>query len=195
MGKKSKVVPIFLKKLAAHFDADPGDLPVIERVFPRYERPNLHQAIEDVAAGGGELLGIVARNDYGTTSLSKLARPGSASEFDLGPVEHVDETLPGDRRIACVKRGLRLFRRRGKPVALLLDEERYTASPGLRLEVMASDREAAEDFIRLVEKETRVGKAFRGGVLSLEGDCYRGVAIKFHQLPQKLSEKPSFCGF
>jgi ATP-dependent 26S proteasome regulatory subunit len=67
---------------------------------------------------------------------------------------------------------------------MFLDEERYTASPGLRLEVMASDREAAEDFIRLVEKETRVGKAFRGGVLSLEGDCYRGVSIKFHQLPE-----------
>lgn len=183
MGKK-KSPPVLWQKLADHFETDPGELPVIERMFPTYERPNLHQAVADLTGGDGELTGIVMRHEYMTASLAKFARRTSARDFDQGPVAHVDETLPGDRRLACVKRGLRLFRHRGKAIAVLLDEERYSSSPGLKLEVMAAERETAEDFIRRVEAETRVGKAFRGGVLSLEGDCHRGFSVQFHQLPE-----------
>jgi len=186
MAKKAKAVPVFLGKLKAHFGVDPGNLPVIERVFQRYERANLHQAIEDIVAqqGAVELIGIVVVEEYRSVSLAKLSRVQSSGEFDEGPVEHVDEILPGDHRLACLKRGLRLFRFRGQPVAVLVDESQFSSNPGLRLEVMAVNREAAEDFLRLVEKETRFGKAFRGGVLSLELDCFRNVAIKFHQLPE-----------
>ena len=187
MPKKQKSTPVLLKRLAAHFAADPSELPVLERVFPKYDRPNLHQAIEAIASGdgSGEWSGIVVKSEYSSPTLAKLSRQMSSVEFDQGPVEYVDETLPGDCRIACVKRGLRLLQHRGHPIALLLDEEpRYSGNPGLRLEVMADTREAAEDFLRRLEKDTRFGKVFRGGVLSLETDCFRNTAIKFHQLPQ-----------
>ncbi|WP_193214846.1 AAA family ATPase [Luteolibacter marinus] len=185
MGKKSKATPGLLKKLTTHFGTDPGKLPVIERNFPKYDRPNLHQALEELTGDEGDLLGVIIQNDYSIASLSKLSRSTSAAQFDEGPVSLVDETLPGERRLACVKRGLRLFHHRNQPLALLIDEgERYSPTPGLRLEVMAADRELAEHFLRIVETETRAGKAFRGGVLSLEGDCYRGVSVKFHQLPR-----------
>lgn len=193
MGKKKSTAknskPVLWQKLANHFDADPGELPVIERMFDNYERPNLHQAVADLTDGDGELCGIVMRHEYMNPSLSKFAREGSSRDFDVGPVAHVDEELPGDRRLACVKRGLKLFLHRGKPVALLLDEERYSPTPGLRLEVMAADREAAEDFLRRVETETRAGKAFRGGILSLEGDCRGGFSLQFHKLPSITREE------
>src|SRR5690606_28300486 len=127
MASKTKADPPLLRKLAGHFGTDPGLLPVLERTFPTYERANLHQAIEGNLPidEPGEWCGVVPRNDYGTTSLSKFVRPGSAKDFDPGPVAYVDETLPGNRRLACVKRGLRLFRYRGEPVAVFLDETRF----------------------------------------------------------------------
>ncbi len=50
MGKK-KSKPVLWQKLAHHFGTDPGELPVIERMFDNYERPNLHQAVADLTAG------------------------------------------------------------------------------------------------------------------------------------------------
>lgn len=184
MAKKTKQLPVFLDKLKNHFGCDPGALPVIERAFGSYERPNLHQAVVEAARDGGDLLGIVVRDEYRVVTLSKLARQESSREFDVGPVSYVDEILPGNRRLSCVKRGLRLFLFRKKPVALLVDQERFTGTPSLRLEVMAADREDAELLLRLIETKTSAGDAFRGGVLSLEFDCFRALAVKFHQLPQ-----------
>lgn len=186
MAKKPKSVPVFLGKLRDHFDCDPGGLPVIERMFGAYERPNLHQAVEDAVAEGGKgaLLGIIVRDEYRSATLSKLARPEGSSEFDEGPVSYVDEMLPGNRRLSCVKRGLHLFHFRKKPVALLLDQDRFTSTPGLRLEVMAATREDAEILLRLIERQTSSGDAFRGGVLSMELDCFRSLTLKFHQLPE-----------
>ena len=175
--------PILLEKLAKHFGCDPGSLPVLERTFEKYQRPNLHQAIEEIGGKSAKWLGVVNLQDYGLASLAKLCRVSSAHLFDAGPVQHVDEILPGDQRLACVKRGMKLCKHRGVPVAINLDEERFTTTPGIQVEVMAADRELAEDLMRRIESVTVYGKAFRGGVISMAGDCYRGFALKFHQLP------------
>ena len=190
MGKKKdNAVPVLLRRLSDHFGADPGSLPLVERTFAKYDRPNLHQAIMEIAGDRVELLGVIPPNEYEPVSLAKIARHASAKYLDLGPVQHVDETLPGNRRLACVKRGLFLFRYRDVPVAIMQDQERFTASPGPRIEVMAGEREIAEDLLRRIEQETLQGKAFRGGVISLQGDCHRGFALKFHHLPALAREE------
>ncbi|WP_052574010.1 ATP-binding protein [Haloferula sp. BvORR071] len=176
--------PVLFQKLVKHFGCDPGALPLLERTFEKYERPNLYQALEEIGGKSGSWHGVVNFQDYGVASLSKFCRPASADQFDAGPVQHVDEILPGKQRLACVKRGMKLCKYRGMPVAIHLDEERFTATPKIQMEVMAADRGLAEELMRRIESVTTYGKAFRGGVISMAGDCYRGFALKFHQLPQ-----------
>lgn len=178
--------PALLEKLAAHFGQDCSGLPVLERAFPRYERANLHQGLEGLLekCENRQLVGVITSEDYHACSLAKLTRPRSASSYDEGPVEYVDETIPGGRSLGCVKRGLYLFQYRGQPLVVLIDEERFTSNPGIRLEVMGSTKESGEDFLRLISREVQAGKAFRGGVLSLSSNCYGSLELKFHQLPE-----------
>src|SRR5258708_1758571 len=120
MSKKSaKIKSTLLRRLRKHFGADPAALPVLEHTVAEYERPNLHLAIEDLMAEA-DLFGIVVPEDYHTVSISKLSRDATARQFDVGPIEYVDVPLANGEKVACVKRGLYLFRCDGEPAALLI---------------------------------------------------------------------------
>jgi hypothetical protein len=178
--------PGLLKRLRSHFGGDPSGLPVLEQHFQFYERPNLHLAVEEVLQGSGrraELIGLVISEEYRGVSLSKLSRAATARHFDEGPVEYIDVALAGERRLACVKRGLYFIRDQDRPAALLVTEQQYTRSPGVVVEVMGADREHAEVFLRRLTRHTRCGQAYRGHVLSLERDCFGGMSVQFHALP------------
>jgi hypothetical protein len=179
--------PDLLRRLRSHFGEDPAKLAVVQQDFAFHERPNLHLAVEELVAkpeGRPDLVGIVVTEDYHGVSLSKLSREASARHFDEGPVEYSDEPLANDQQLACVKRGLYLFRDDNQPIALLITQERYSYPPAIRAEVMAADRELAERFVRLLTRRTRHGKAFRGNVLSLEENCHGGLSVRFHHLPR-----------
>jgi cell division protease FtsH len=184
MGKRRKRAPALLKRLQQHFQRNPAELPVIEQKFEPYERPNLHLAIEELLQEPGrdpELLGIVVAEEYHSLTLSKLSRKSSARSFDEGPVEYVDVALAGGQQLACLKRGLYLFRHENQPIAMLVAEERFHET--LSVEVMGVDRASAEEFLRRLTRRTRHGKAFRGHVLSVEQDCHRRLSVRFHALP------------
>lgn len=94
--------PLLLAQLQAHFGVDPAGLPALEQNYAFYERANLHLAIEELAKSAETpptLLGIVVDEDHSTVSLSKLSRPATAQNFDIGPVEYVDEPLPNKQRL------------------------------------------------------------------------------------------------
>ncbi|MDP7016039.1 MAG: ATP-binding protein [Pirellulaceae bacterium] len=172
-----------LNRLKEHFESDPATLPVIRQDVAIYERPNMHLAIEELLGdGGAELVGVVDL-DYEVT-LARISRQSSAKEFDEGPVEYFDVPVAGGRKLACVKKGIYLFADEGSKCALLVGEERYGHPPKLKVEVMASQREVSEGFLRKLIAKTRQGKAYRGHVLSIERDCYGGVSINFHSLPK-----------
>jgi hypothetical protein len=175
-----------LRRLRSHFGTDPTMLPVLEQAFALYERPNLHLALEETVAPAKrktELLGVVAMQEYYVPSLARLSRAASARHFDVGPVEYVDAPLPGEQHLACVKNGLYLVEDDGRPLAILLAEQRHAWPQGITIEVMAAERDHAERSIRALTRLTRHGKAFRGHVLSLEEDCHRALSVQFHHLP------------
>jgi len=184
--KNRRSAPLLLRCLAKHFDADPADLPVVLQSFEMHDRPNLHLAIEELLAAPrtpSQLIGVLARDEYRSPSLGRLSREASAKQFEQGPVEYVDVSLPGGRRLACVKCGLYLIREHKRPLALLIATPMHAHPPVLQVEVMASDREQAEQFLRRVQVKTTQGKAYRGHVLSVEEDCYGRVSINSHTLP------------
>src|SRR5687767_2941670 len=114
--------------LRAHFGKDPSKLPVVETLFGFHERPNLHLALQDLLdrpERKSRLTGIILSEHYETVSLSKLSKPNSAKPFEEGPVEYADVAIGPDRKLACVKRGLYLFKREGSPAALLVSEQQY----------------------------------------------------------------------
>ncbi len=179
MAKKNTAL---LNRLKDHFDSDPAKLPVIGQDVEIYDRPNMHLAIEELLGNGqSELVGIVDF-DYEVT-LARISRQSSAKEFDEGPVEYFDVALAAGRKLACVKKGLYFFEESGAKCVMLVGEKRYSHPPKLNVEVMASDREIAEGFLRKLISNTRLGKAYRGHVLSLERDCYGGIIVNFHTLP------------
>ncbi|HVK15649.1 MAG TPA: AAA family ATPase [Fimbriiglobus sp.] len=184
--KRAAKLPELLALLRGHFRADPADLPVVEQEFPEYHRANLHLTVSELLPpeGAYRLLGVVPRRDYDSINLPKLTRRETAHEYQRGPVEYLDVSLADDRTLACVKRGLYLFRDGSAPVAMLVADDMFSRhTQTLRVAVMAADREAAERFARKLAKGVRHGTAFRGKVLSVESGCHGGVSVRFHRLP------------
>lgn len=179
--------PPLLARLWAHFGQDPGKLPVLEQEFANYERPNLHIAIEELLSPSGSdavLIGVVLAEEYQSVTLAKMARPATSLAMDEGPVEYVDVPLSDERTLACVKRGLYLFRHEGHPAAMLLTQPVHAHPPRISASVMAADRERAEQVVRRLTRLARVGKAYRGQVLSIQSDCYGDLRVHFHRLAQ-----------
>jgi hypothetical protein len=171
--------------LTSHLGEAANELPVLRQSFEDYERPNLHLAIEELIADGvrlEKLFGVVER-DYPAT-LSRLVSADSDSDFRSGPVEYIDLGVGSDSNVACVKRGVYLLREGDKPCALLVTNEEHSYPPKLMVEVMAPDRAHGQDFLRRLTRASRLGKAYRGKVFSIERDCYRSLIVKFHPLPK-----------
>src|SRR5579872_1862291 len=182
--KKITRVPALFTRLRKHFSTDPGKLPVVEQTFQLYDRANLHITIEELLAKcNTTLIGIVLPHYYDTVSLAKISRESTAKGYEEGPVEYVDVELADNRRLACVKQGLYTFHDDGQPVVLLITPPLHHHDGGIRVVVMAVDREAAEQFTRKLAQGVRHGSAFRGKVLSVEQNCYGQISIRFHKLP------------
>ena len=110
--------------------------------------------------------------------MARLVNQTSANDFSQGPVEYIDVTLGPDEQLACVKTGIYLFKDDdAASLALLVNVERHSFPSKLFIEVMASERSTAETFLRKIADATRVGKAYRGKVFSLEKNCYGGVEV------------------
>jgi cell division protease FtsH len=184
--KSHKTLPVLLRRLRKHFGTEPAELPVVEQQFGVHERPNLHLAIEELLSAHGresELVGILAHEEHHSPSLARLSREAAARHFDQGPVEYFDVPLPGGRDLACVKTGLYLIGEEEGALALLVTMPRFAHPACIQVEVMASDQDQAERFLRQLQRVTRQGKAYRGHVLSLERDCYGATTIRHHALP------------
>jgi hypothetical protein len=184
--KKQKTAPVLLRRLRKHCGSEPAELPVVEQQFGLHEMPNLHLAVVDMLDDPdrqAELVGILALEEYHGPSLARLSREASARRFEEGPVEYFDVPLPGGRHLACVKSGLYLVREKDGPLALLVTRPAHAHPPSIHVEVMAAQRDHAERFLRLLQRLTHHGKAYRGHVLSLERDCWGGMSVGHHTLP------------
>lgn len=178
--------PVIYRRLNEHFGTDPAEMLVISQQYGFYQRANVHYAIEELlgdADPNGSLVGIVVNESYESISLGKLSRPLTSVNYDEGPVQYVDEPLPNDQRVSCIRHGLHLISLQGKLLALLISEASYGPHTGIVVEVMAEDKAVVERVAARLERSVRFGKAFRGAVLSLERDCYGNTNIKFHNLP------------
>lgn len=184
-AKRSDDPEFFYKRLTEHFGTDPGALPVVSHVVETYNRPNLHLAIQALLSESTshDLFGVLTLDEYRGINLAHLARGRTSSQFLTGPVEYQDVPLAGGEHLACVKRGLYFVRSRRGPFVLLATDVQHSYPPSIRVELMAGDRDLAQEMSRRVAYLTNRCEAFRGQVISLELDCNRQMSIRFHSLP------------
>src|SRR5262245_20186928 len=124
--------PALLTRLRSHFDGDAASLPIVEQDIPIYDRANLHLTVNEMLSQAGrqtELIGVLVLEHYQEARLAQLTRAASAKNFEVGPVNYVDVALAEGGQLACVKRGLYLFRYDDRPIAMLLQESGNSYRP------------------------------------------------------------------
>ena len=183
-SKKTTAEPTLYVRLQDHFGKIPAELPVLEQSFAGYEPANFQLALNEILSElecATDSIGIVSR-DWDGPSLAKISRPKMAKDFSDGPVEYVDVSLAEGQQLACIKQGLILLKVENEAVALLIHQHRHSYDRSFIAEVMGSSREVAERFLRRLTHETRLGRAFKGKILSLETDCRGQMTVHFHRL-------------
>jgi hypothetical protein len=187
--------PYFVGLLRGHFGADPALLPIVTASLEPSEHPNVQLAVDALVAAGGrsaELVGVSHEMKRMTgVGLAELVTPGRGGSFSArgasaGPVEYSALPLDEGRTLRCVQHGLYLLAEGDHRVALLLrGPEDHGFQRRMLVEVMAPDREAAEEVLAELRTRMREGNVYRGRVLSLspEEGSSGAVAVRFHRLP------------
>ena len=185
--------PVFLKRLRAHFDADPTTFPIVREEFDPSDHPNVQKALEAYFSERNcspELVGITADQAfaYGGIGLAQLivqGRPGlwggpGATE---GSVQYVNIPLNDDQVLACVQCGLYLIADKGQRLAVLVrGPSDMGISRNVHVEAMAADRSHAEKFLADLRLIIRKRNVYRGQVISLVADRHE-IKVAFHPLP------------
>lgn len=172
-----------------HFDRRPLEtIDVVERTFPFRAAPDLQVALDRLGTAGFDIVHQFA-TDHGRQPVQQFeavyvkdrrnpVKPTTPKyeEFDIGEEEPM----------RCLKDGLWLLSRDGRPAVVLLDTSNYS---GIRLLVATGNEDEAQQVSRAlfahVEATIRESRCYRGKVLSLESkEMYSGHAhgIVVHRL-------------
>ena len=179
--------PYFLERLRAHFGGDPSRLPTLRETVDKPDHPNLQLAIDSYLAAEDRratLIGIMGGEMYREPSIATLLIPSHHGfETTEGPVEYTNVRLADDQMLPCVARGLYLIEQGDQRCVLLVSvPPEYSPKEGLRLEVMAEDRDTAVRLFADLRKSMRTRNVYRGQVVSLEPSRYESLNVRFHRL-------------
>jgi hypothetical protein len=188
VGSSPPTPPYFLERLRQHFGQDPAKLPTLREQVDKPDHPNLQLAIDDYLAAGerrADLVGFMGGHAYHETSIASLLMAGRADfETIEGPVEYKNVRLADDKVLSCVARGLYFIEDGPKRFALLVAVPNdYSPRQGVRVEVMAVDRDEAVRLLADLRNAMRVRNIYRGHVVSLEPGRFDSLDVRFHHLP------------
>ena len=162
--------PELRERLAAHFGADPAQLPIVTRPLQEWDRPNFQVAVDALLDGRrSHLLGLASMPGV-EIGLAELAGTGGWHEGAIGirAPEHVTVPLGENESIACVQLGLWLVGEEDdERLAIMLASSNHGMGEQLALEVMASDRERAEAVVGELWRLMNERNVYRGRVLEL----------------------------
>jgi hypothetical protein len=193
-------IPKVVQQLRDHLGTDDlSELPILSRDFDGPDLPNIQVALDHLFAGEDwsfEVVGL--HSQHGAMvgySLSELASPpgGFAVYFNAhiseGSAEHTRIRLDADTEIECVVNAVQLIRHGARRLAVMVSRrERMMGSAGVRLEVMATEREEAEGLVADVARLMAEHNVYRGRVLSFDRNQEGGVEVEIRTLPQILRD-------
>jgi len=175
----------FKAELTEHFGEDPATYPVTGEGIPTYNLPNLQLALDAFLDREGRehsLIGFGGPVGFAEMSLSGLVHDIGFG-LAVGPVRRTVVGLEHGRSITCVTTGLFLISEGERRIAALVMQGHHGFDEGgLRLEVLAPEQEAGEEFLAEIRALMHEHNVFRGKVLALKGGdemMHQGMAVEF----------------
>ena len=186
LENESTKEPPFRALIRDHLDADPTAIPVVAFDVADWDHANLQFALEALLAKRGreaELVGVGGgQKRYMALSLSDLI---NATHFEPGPVEYDSLDVGPNTTHRCILFGL-VFLRAPEGRAVLFvrrGDQQGGPSPGLMVEVLATDAEYASALLDELRALMREHNVFRGQMISLESTMWGQVKVVFHERP------------
>lgn len=162
-------LPWFTRRLHEHFGADPGFFPVVSRSVPRDEVVNLQLALDEwfaeLRSQGGEVRtdGVGVRHSWEEISLSTVA--SGAGSLLRTPIETEMFHAPNRLPIHLSRRVLHTCSTGVLRAALLLFPTRE--GQYVHLQIMCSDRDAAEAIAEDLFRRAERLNVYRGHILTV----------------------------
>ena len=190
--------PVLADRIHAHVGGDAAAFPIFAEAFDSFDHPNLQVALDDYLseASGRKSTLIGIANDqkqYLQTVLSVIVSGGGMGmpPFVEGPVDYVTFHL-ADRMLSCVQYGLYLIRDGGQPlVVAVIGPGEMHGRQKIRIEVLATDLEIGQAFVRDIRERMSRLNVYRGHVISLSPgrlDMGAQSLVAFHTLPDVARE-------
>ncbi|MFN2389328.1 MAG: AAA family ATPase [Actinomycetota bacterium] len=180
----------FTGLLRRHLGTDPLRLPVVSEQFEAHDHGNVQVALDAYLAQparSAEIVGVKAFHKHmmGTTLSDLLTPPGPMGGGPTqGPVEYLNLSLEGDRKLNCIQFGLVLVTEERESYAVLVRGPHDLRMEPLRVEVMAPSREAANRLLDELRRSISERNIYRGHVLSLSANRFGALEVHYHPLPE-----------
>jgi hypothetical protein len=180
-----------LDRIRAHLGGEPMKLPVIADEFAAFDHPNVQVALDAYLARSGrraDLIGLSAENKrfMGLGLSDMLSRGGTMPGMPVlseGPVDYVNFRLADDQVLACIQFGLYLIEAGTARLVVFLTGAIENGPRSLgRVEVMATRKEDAQEFLKELEELRLRLNVYRGHVISLSNTQYGSFVVHFHAL-------------
>jgi cell division protease FtsH len=178
-----------IARLRDHLGIEPIDAPVLMTNFAGHDHANVHLALTawfSTPGRGYELIGV-GGSHRGDNALSELLEAAERwNQFGVGAVDYSHVAISVDKELDCVAYGFFLGTDGDERFAVLMQgpAPRYGLE-GVKVEVIASTKDAAKRLLDDLPDLMREHNIFRGKVVSLEGsDFAEGVGpFRFHRRP------------
>jgi hypothetical protein len=104
----------------------------------------------------------------------------------LAPVEREHSPINASETLDCVVKGILLLRFQEQPIVIMIQKGDALLRGRPTLELMAHDRQLAQEAFRQLFSEANSQSAFKGKCLSLEKEQVfdPGVRVRFHEWPK-----------
>jgi cell division protease FtsH len=172
--------------IVEHLGDDVRELPIHGEELPSFELANLQLGLDAALARpgyGARVLGIAGQGrHYSDIGLGELL---TLSHFGIGPVEYVNAPVGPNRTLACLAWAVLLVTAPEGPMCVFVRRgEEHGPVPGLVVQAVARDPDAAPRFLADLRELMDRHDVFRGQMISIEADRRGGRSVVFLERPQ-----------
>lgn len=186
LQSKRRPTGMLAERLKEHFGDDLGRLAIVGMTFSPHELPSVHLALEHHVKQQErqcELIGV--STSMHQPSLSDLLldqRTSRRIDYMVeGPVQYNNVEIARGQTLLCVQRGLFLLQDKGRPFAILLNQDSEYLER-VQLECMAADRQYIEQFFAEIKRLIVTMGIYKGQVFTFRNGR-DGKGIYFQDVP------------
>lgn len=172
--------------IVAHLGDGARELPIHGQQLPSFELANLQLGLDAALARPGyeaRVLGIAGQGrHYSDVGLGELL---TLTHFGIGPVEYMNAPVGPGKTLACLAWAILLVTGPDGPLCVFVRQGiEQGPMPGLVVQAVARDPEAAPRFLADLSALMELHDVFRGQMITIEADRWGGRSVAFLERPQ-----------